>query len=207
MKSSFVAMVAVVFLSLSNLNAQKFDAFVVEYGGASYSCSSSGSSYEVGKVLSSGRVSSIAKQIRAVRSALERAQGAKKTSLLKKLKSLTRLKREVIGICNEGDSSGSGTPTPTTTPTGTSGGNFDVQGNVTAKGIATFLIPAGLSANIDRGKLVYELNCTGCHVAKTGYPFTALRTKIAVAPMDFDSSEITDASLADLTAYLNRFRL
>jgi hypothetical protein len=139
--------------------------------------------------------------------ALKSATGAKRTSLLNKLKSLERLKREVTEVCKGVNPSGSGTPTPTPTPTsGSSTGNFDAQGNVTAKGMALFMIPAGLSANIDRGKLVYDLNCTGCHAAKTGRPFTTLRSKIAEAPMDYDSSEITDAALADLTAYLNRFR-
>lgn len=199
------SVLSVVLLSLSILHAQTLDEFVVEHKGINYSCSASGGSYEVGKVSNNGRISSLSKQIRTVRLALENAQGAKRTNLSNKLKNLQRLKREVVGVCKEANSTGSTTLTPIATPT--SSGNFDAQGNVTSKGMALFMIPAGLSANIDRGKVVYDLNCTGCHAAKTGRPFTTLRTDIAKAPMDFDSSEITDASLADLTAYLNRFRL
>jgi hypothetical protein len=207
MKFRLSSVVSIVLLGSSFFNAQALDEFVVEHNGVDYSCSTSGSRYEVGQLLGGGRVASLEKRIRKIRLALEAAEGAKKTSLLNKLKSLIRLKREVVGVCKEVVPPVSATPTPTSTPTsGTSGGNFDAQGNVTVKGMAIFMIPAGLGANIERGKLVYDLNCTGCHVAKTGRPFTTLRTKIAEAPMDFDSSEIPDASLADLTAYLNRFR-
>lgn len=205
MKTLLYTLVLFTLSGLSILDAQAPDQFVVEHQGVSYSCSATGSSYEVGKVTNGGRVSSLAKQIRKLRLALEAASGAQRTSLLNKLKSLMRLKREVVDVCKAVSSPVSGTPTATPSP-GSGSGNFDAQGNVTAKGMALFMIPAGLSANIDRGKSVYDLNCTGCHDPKTGRPFTTLRAKIALPPMDYDSSEITDAALADLTAYLNRFR-
>ena len=194
----------------SSLNAQPLDGFIVEYNGGSYSCSDSGDTYKVGEILDNGRVVLIAKKIRQLRASIEKAEGAKRISLSKKLKSLNKLKREVVEACRVvgGNSPTTGTASPTPTPT--SGGNFDVQGNVTPAGMALFSIPSGISANIERGRVAHEQSC-GCHLVKpnlpqTGRPFTNLRTRIAQSPMFLSESKVSDATLGDITAYLNRFR-
>jgi hypothetical protein len=198
----------------SLLNAQALDGFIVEYNGGSYSCSDSGDTYEVGEVLENGRIGLISKKIRQLRASIEKAEGAKKIILSKKLKSLNKLKRNVIEVCRGvgGNPPPSGTSTPAPTPTSATGGgsSFDAQGNVTQAGMALFSIPSGLSANIERGRVAHEQNC-GCHLVKpnlpqTGRPFTNLRARIAQSPMFLSESKVSDATLADITAYLNRFR-
>lgn len=92
-------------------------------------------------------------------------------------------------------------PTPTPVP-----GNFDNEGNVTEAGKVLFGIPPNLSANISRGRIVQQNKCTGCHVERVGWTFTAIRTNIKRPPMLFDEAQVPDPTLADLIAYLNRFR-
>ncbi len=98
-----------------------------------------------------------------------------------------------------------GTPNPNPTPNPQTG-NFDVNGNVTDAGRALFGIPAGLAANITTGRGIYQTNCTGCHAERTNYTFPVVREKIKLSPMLFDEAQIPDAQLAQIIAYLNRFR-
>jgi hypothetical protein len=93
------------------------------------------------------------------------------------------------------------TPTPTLSPS-----NFTGTGDVTASGKAVFKIPSNLTANISKGRALSASYCS-CHTDKLGKTFPVLRTSIAVAPMYFDSTQITDQMLADITAYLNRYNL
>lgn len=95
------------------------------------------------------------------------------------------------------------TPTPTQVPVVN---NFDAQGNVTEKGKAAFQIPSNLSANISLGKIIYNRYCTGCHLEKTGISFPYARAIIKTSPMLYDESQIPNSELAQLIAYLNRFR-
>ena len=99
--------------------------------------------------------------------------------------------------------SASATPTPTPNP---QTGNFDNNGNVTAAGKAIFGIPSNLSANISAGRTVQQVKCTGCHVERTNYTFPVVREKIKQSPMLFDEEQVPDQQLANLVAYLNRFR-
>ena len=98
------------------------------------------------------------------------------------------------------------TPTPTPIPTATPTGNFDFQGNVTPTGKLLFGIPSALQANITVGKTVFNAKCFGCHVERTGRTFLDIRTNIKQPPMLYDEVQIPDADLANLIAYLNRFR-
>ena len=80
--------------------------------------------------------------------------------------------------------------------------NFDQNGDTTS-----FDIPAGLSGNTSRGSTVYTQRCRGCHSNApaekgTNSAFNNLKASIAAAPMGI--TNISDASLADLVAYLNR---
>lgn len=94
-------------------------------------------------------------------------------------------------------------PLPTNTPTT---GNFDTKGNVTEKGKALFGIPSNLSANVSSGKLVLQSFCTGCHGERVGLSYQTIDTAIRKSPMLYDESSISRQQLADLVAYLNRFR-
>jgi len=69
-----------------------------------------------------------------------------------------------------------------------------------------FGIPSNLSANISAGKSVQAAKCTGCHEERLGHTFFDVRTNIKRSPMLYDESQIPDPMLANLIAYLNRFR-
>ncbi len=118
-------------------------------------------------------------------------------------------------------------PTATATPTGSdtdipdsvSGddqgsnggqtGNFDDQGNVTTAGKAAFGIPSSLAANLTRGRQAYDSTCKSCHLQTgelgQGQSFSTLRQSLAGVPMFFTTTTLPDQTLADITAYLNRF--
>jgi len=102
------------------------------------------------------------------------------------------------------------TPAPVATATPTPApqtGNFDAQGNVTAAGRVAFGIPSGVTANVSRGKTVAQSFCTGCHSEKTNRTYSYLDQSIRSSPMLYDDSQLSrPQQLADLTAYLNRFR-
>jgi hypothetical protein len=96
----------------------------------------------------------------------------------------------------------SAAPTPTSEPTPRSG-NFDGTGNVTAQGKIEFNIPSNLSANIGRGRDRWFGTCRECHsVEKTGRDFVTLKNVLPRSPMFIN---LSDNTVADLTAYLNRF--
>ena len=97
-------------------------------------------------------------------------------------------------------------PTPTPTPSQIGGGNFDGSGNTTPKGNTAFGIPSGITGNITSGKTTFSTYCS-CHGSLSAKTFPYLRTRIAQDPMNFDSTQIPDSVLADVTAYLNRFSL
>ncbi len=127
-----------------------------------------------------------------------------------KLATQTALKKAAARACSKLRNISSPTPVPTVigpkptaTPTGTIY-NFDNFGNTTSKGNLAFGIPSGIIGNITRGKSLSNSYCT-CHAERTNYAFPTIRSKIALPPMEFDSTQITDSMLADLTAYLNRF--
>lgn len=94
-------------------------------------------------------------------------------------------------------------PLPTNTPLS---GNFDSRGNVTEKGKSVFGIPSNLSANVSAGKIVSQSFCTGCHGERVGLSYQTIDSAIRRSPMLYDESAISRQQLADLVAYLNRFR-
>ena len=136
--------------------------------------------------------SSLAKTSRSSRSKYDR---------LKALVSLGSRACKKISTVTPGSSP---TPAPTSTPEPT--GNFDLQGNVTPAGKILFGIPSSLVANVTAGKSVQTAKCSGCHTEKTGRTFLYLRSSIQRSPMLFDEGQIPDPMLANLVAYLNRFR-
>ncbi|MCO6429608.1 MAG: hypothetical protein J5J00_02020 [Deltaproteobacteria bacterium] len=132
----------------------------------------------------------------AIKSIKSKKGSKGKLALLKRLNSLG--KRQ----CRK--DSAPGTPSPTPAPTL---GNFDAFGNVTAQGKAAFGIPSIYSGNVSQGKALYQSICIGCHVERVNWSFPALRSAIAQSPMFYDESRISNSDLANITAYLNRFRI
>ena len=69
-------------------------------------------------------------------------------------------------------------------------------------------MPLDLAANIDRGDAIQRFYCVGCHAERTQWRYPELSTRIAGDPMYFQiPEELTFQQVADLVAYLNRFRL
>jgi len=122
----------------------------------------------------------------------------------KKVKSTRQIKKKGSQACKNVVP-----PTPTTTPTPEVSpppdGNFDAVGNVTDEGKLLFGIPSELNANIEAGLIIQNAEC-GCHGERNNRTFSQLRTAILGEPMFIGESEVPDQDLADLTAYLNRFR-
>ncbi len=96
------------------------------------------------------------------------------------------------------------TPRPTATPS-SGGGNFDANGNVTAQGKTAFGIPSSLSGNVSVGQGVFSQNCQGCHSSNENVnkTFSQYKSIIGAAPMFIN---LSDSSLANLVAYMNRFK-
>ncbi len=128
--------------------------------------------------------------------------GIAKAKLKLKLKKYKKREKEGNLACATG-------PDNSNPPGGSppSGGNFDLQGNVTEIGKINFGIPANLSANVDVGLGIYNSMCVGCHTANLNRSFTDYREKTKLSPMLYDEISLPDNNLANLTAYLNRFRL
>lgn len=137
-----------------------------------------------------------------------RKAAASKIALYKEMKRIgkseCRKTREPTETPPPGGASPTPTPRATATPAAT--GNFDNGGNVTSAGKAAFGIPSNLSASISTGKTIHDINCKGCHAEKTNRSFNQLRISISASPMFFTQQDIPDSALANLTAYLNRFR-
>lgn len=134
-----------------------------------------------------------------------KTSGSKRKKLVKRASSYTAMAKQLNPFCTVAP-----TPTPTPTPTPGAPGEelyFDAAGNLTAYGKAQLGVPATLEANITRGRTAQDGYCTGCHIERTFYAFPVLRERIAQPPMFYDSSRVPDQTLADLVAYLNRFRI
>lgn len=150
--------------------------------------------YCSGKVpgeMTKGKFASFASKIKKIKTS---GIGKKKLPLFRALKSAGSPACQSIP---------SATPTPTPAP---APGNFDSNGNVSAQGKALFGIPSELSGNISEGRTFYLLQCNGCHGDKLNKTFSQLRSAISASPMFFDTSQVPDPDLADVTAYVNRFR-
>ena len=180
--------------------------FQITNSGGKFTCERSESKWIPGRISKSNFLS-FAAQIKTLKASAKIASASKRTKLLAKIATLKASNKIGQGICAGGPPlAGGGNPTPTPTPGQQSSGNFDFDGNVTAAGKSLFGIPSSLNGNISAGRAVFQAQCSGCHGDKLGRTMSQYRVLIALAPMFFDSSEINDGTLANLTAYLNRFR-
>lgn len=85
------------------------------------------------------------------------------------------------------------TPAPSPIPTD----SFDAGGNT-----SSFGIPQGLTGNISQGRAIVQARCEACHVERgSNYTFSRIKTTIEGPSMNVF---LSNADLADLTAYLNR---
>ncbi|MCB0353858.1 MAG: hypothetical protein KDD64_10050 [Bdellovibrionales bacterium] len=97
-----------------------------------------------------------------------------------------------------------GTPTPTPTPSQDEG-YFNSAGDVTALGKQVFEIPSQLRANIWDGMIIWEQTC-GCHELRSKSTMPLIREAILQEPMYFDQAALPDEDLANITAWLLKFR-
>ena len=153
----------------------------------------------------------------------EKRSKALKNGKLKKALELKRYLLEARPLCRsfvpgEGIPTPIGTinpiPTATATPV-TPAKNFDNQGNVTDAGKDCFRIPRALSANVLEGSQHVNQYCVTCHGPNLldvpnailfDREFTFTRERTRVSPMNFNEQSLTDDVLADIAAFLNRYR-
>lgn len=147
------------------------------------------------------------------------------TSLAQKLKKLRRrflnnsrlaakfrknrkFNRSAKKACKNAPVSPTPTPAPTGTPAPTPTPVFDANGNVTPAGKTFLGIPAELEANIDTGENAHNFNgCSDCHGERTMWLYPQLEARIELEPMFILVPEdLSRQDLADIVAYLNRFR-
>jgi len=84
---------------------------------------------------------------------------------------------------------------------------FDVNGEMTTEGKQFLAIPVALSANIEQGLTLFsQYQCIKCHSERLNRTFETYRENLKRAPMNFNEISLPDSDLANLTAYLNRFR-
>lgn len=178
------------------------DVFVTKTSGGTFTCASIGSKWLPGTLdrQDSSYFLSFQAQVRTLKAKVRKAIGRKKSSLQKKLTSLQGRAKKGNAACKNGPS-GPGSPTPTPVS-----GNFDASGNLTAQGKATFGVPSNLSGNITSGKNVHTTKCQGCHGDKPNKSFSQYRSLTSASPMFFSTADLPDSELANITAYLNRFR-
>lgn len=99
-------------------------------------------------------------------------------------------------------------PSPTATPVATPVLQrfFTNTGELTELGRETFEIPNGLAANVNDGQLVWRAYCQGCHEERPRATFSELRLAISLEPMYYTEELLPDSELAQIMAYLSRFR-
>ncbi|MCB0309930.1 MAG: cytochrome c [Bdellovibrionales bacterium] len=130
--------------------------------------------------------------------------------LKKKARDLKKRAKAANRLCVGGPNSGgsnippSPTPRPTTTPSTLC---YNSDGSVTSAGKIKFKIPLSMDASLDRGNSFYSNNCTGCHVERRGYSYTAVISAIRADPMNFTTSQVSNQDVADIIAFLNRYTL
>ena len=185
------------------------EVFETTHNGKSFTCGMIGDDWLSGKLVGEADFLSHKQQMKNAKKDLKSASGKKREKLLKLIAKLRGLMPSGRAACEGGpgstpDPTSSGTPRPTSTPN--PGGNFDANGNVTAAGKAAFGIPSNLSANRSQGQTLHSQWCAGCHGEKTNRSFSSLRSSIAEPTMGFTTAQISDQTLAHITAYLNRFR-
>lgn len=186
------------------------DLFETTHDGKTFTCGRVSDDWLSGKLVGTSDFLSHKQQMKNAKKDLKTASGKKREKLLKLIAKLRPTMKTGTAACENGpgqdpDPTSSGTPRPTSTPP-PSGGNFDANGNVTSQGKAAFGIPSNLSANRSQGQTLHAQWCAGCHGEKTNRSFSSLRTSIAEPTMGFTPAQISDQTLAHITAYLNRFR-
>lgn len=175
------------------------DTFQVATGSGTLTCGYVRSAWVPGK-MNRGAFVPFSTQVKKLKVKVRSARPPKKGKIRNKIKNLRAAIAAGKTMCAAGPPLG-GSPLPLPP----SLGNFDAQGNVTAAGKAVFGIPSALNGNIGMGRSIFESQCS-CHGDMLNRSMPEYRSAISQAPMYFSTSEITDQMLANLTAYLNRYR-
>ncbi len=192
------ALLAALLLLVMAAEAQA-QSYIVLTARGEVACGLSRGAYIPGS-LTNGRFVSYAQKLRSLKQLLRKARGTKRTKLLKLIKATQLSLDRNRSTCR------SGPPIPSPTASPNPNANFDFSGTTTAQGNQLFGIPGLLSGSISAGRALHQAQCSGCHGEMLNRTFSQYRSLISAAPMFYSQSEIPDQSLADLTAYLNRFR-
>ena len=176
----------------TNIPASSLDIFEVTEDGRDFTCADIDGTVYAGK-LRSDLFSPYKGLAARARRAARAASGDRKSTLLARA-------AQFRAHASTGDAAcAGGTPAPDA--------NFDGSGNLTEKGKTAFGVPSTLTGNISEGQALYNGTCEGCHSSEeTNRSFTTLRSELSGDPMYFTSNDIPDSDLADLVAYLNRYR-
>jgi hypothetical protein len=177
------------------------ETFQTTSNGKTITCGASGSSWIPGS-LSGSKFTSLVTQRTKKRTALKKATGAKLAQLKKAIKTLTtRIKTEgpvcALGPPDDGDDE-----------VPADGDYFDSSGNLTADGKLAFGVPSELSGNVTSGRVLHDNNsCKSCHTEKTNSSYSLVLESLEEPSMTYLADSLSTADLANLVAYLNRFRL
>lgn len=193
--------------SVGSVAVDESDLFTTRSSGKSVVCARLSGRWVPGKMLdkANGIFLSHAQQIKNKTRAIALLRGSAKAKALRALQTLKAVAKAQGPVCRRGPPSGTPTPSPSATPVEF---NFDSQGNVTAKGKSIFGIPSYLAGNISTGRATHQrLACTSCHGEATSRSYSQIMSAISsVSAMSYILEIANEGDIAEVTAYLNRFR-
>lgn len=171
------------------------EIFQTMYSGKTYTCGLVASKWIPGRIAESLFLSTKA-EITYIKKTIKKTRDSRqKLKLSKKQKTLeTKLESGTVA-CEIGSG-------------GSTGGNFDALGNLTAAGKIAFQVPSSLSASANKGISTWSSKCYGCHLSSPLFlrpnTFPAIKERIQQSPMFFRiPEEVTDQEIADIVAYRN----
>lgn len=189
-------------LALANnlIEVDPADIENIEVGKRNFACARINNKIIIGKLVESSFIKNFKASIKKARKQVRKAPEDKLAKRARRLAKLKGINRKGKKACRQalnggGDDEDSGNEN-----------NFDSNGDVTANGKALFQIPSNLSANVSRGQIIFQEYCTGCHMEQRNLTFPYYRNAIAGPPMSYNENDLPDQELADLVAWLNRFR-
>lgn len=206
----------------SQASAQSASPFQIRFRATSYTCAVVSGKMVSGRInRADGAFVPYSIDMKVIKAKIKLASASKKSALKKKLAALKSKSAAGNRVCKGTSPGQQPTPTPGSTPGATSAptpkptatpatGNFDAQGNVTAKGKLKFGIPSNLSANKNAGQIVYNAarssnlgmkSCGACHTERANRTYSYMQ---AILPSPIMLINLSPGDLANLTAYVNR---
>ena len=144
----------------------------------------------------------LSSQVKKAKKAFQRSRTGKTKAKFQKQRALLRASESA---CREISAPGDSPPPPSPTPDPNEG-LYLPNGDITTSGKIFLGIPLSLSANIFEGLERWQANCLGCHEERRKDTFAELRAAISQPPMYYTEPNLSDETLADIMAYVSRFR-